>query len=232
MSITEEIQLLSPTAMIDLFELDTTMFDGGTVTRFHAGTNALTQPVVWQGNTYYPLPVESEGFDKSTKGTLPRPRIRVANISGVFSAAAAETDDLIGAIVTRKRTFLRYLDAVNFPGGANPTADPNQKLPDDKWYVDQKITENRVMIEWELASAFDLQGVMLPRRQVIQNTCPWQYRGAECSYTGTTMYDSNDQRTSDPNADFCAKRLVSCEKRFPTGTLPYGGFPGAVRHDY
>lgn len=230
MSITADIQSLSPSAEIELFVLDTTIFVGGTISYFHAGTNALNQPIVWQGQLYSPLPIEASGFDITTKGTLPRPKIRVANVNGLFSAAAMENEDLVGCKVTRKRTMSKYLDAVNFPGGVNPTADPNQQFPDDIWYVEQKTSENKYVIEWELASVFDLQGVMLPHRQVIQDSCPWKYRGTECGYTGTNYFDLLDQPTTLAN-DFCAKHLSSCKVRFLNQVLPFGGFPGAIRYD-
>lgn len=227
--IATEIQSLSPTAILEFFVLDMSNLPGGSVARFHAGTNKLQLPVWWQGQEYTPLPVEAEGFNVMTKGALPRPRIRVANIDGLFSAEVRQNDDLIGCKIIRKRTFMRYLDARNFPGGVNPDADPNQALPDDIWFVDRKATENKYMIEWELASAFDLQGVMLPFRQVIQNSCPWKYRGAECGWVGG-HFDKNDKATGNSSDDYCAKRLSSCRARFgETAILPFGGFPGAHR---
>lgn len=229
-SVATEIQSLSPSAIVELFEIDATHLQGGSILRFHAGTNGLQQPVVWRGDEYIALPIEAEGFDVSSQGTLPRPKMRVANVRGIFSAISAENDDLVGRKITRHRTFVRFLDAVNFPGGVNPDADPFQHLPDDSYFVEQKTSENRYIIEWELASAFDLFGVSLPRRQIIQNTCMWRYRGPECSYTGTTYLDANDIATTIEN-DVCGKRLSSCRLRFGDGAiLPYGGFPGALRH--
>lgn len=229
MTITAEIQSLAPTALIELFVLDTSNLEGGGIFRFHAGTNSLQQPVVWQGLTYQPLPIEVEGFDVSSQGTLPRPKIRVANVQGLFSAVAAENDDLVGCKVTRKRTFARYLDAVNFPNG-NAYADQHQYLPDDLYFVEQKTSETRYVIEWELSSAFDLVGVQLPRRQIIQGTCMWRYRSSECGYVGNNFFDVNDKPTTS-NKDVCGKRLNSCKKRFGYAELlPFGGFPGIIRN--
>lgn len=226
MSIEAEIQSLSPSAVLELFQVETPL---GETFRFHAGTNQLRNPVVWQGQTYSPVPAEAEGFNVTARGTLPRPKIRVANLEGVFSAAAMEHDDLIGCKVTRKRTFARFLDAVNFPGSINPSADPNQHFADDVWYVEQKLSENRYVVEWELSSAFDLMGVMLPFRQVVQNTCTWRYRGPECSYTGQPF--DKDENPCAAGDDFCSKKLAACRVRHPSGSVPYGGFPGAVRYD-
>ncbi len=228
-SISQEIQELAPTALLELFVLDTSnVIAGGSVYYFHAGTNQLGGPVVWQGVTYNPLPIEASGFDFITKGSPPRPKVKIANAGGVFSALMINNDDLIGCKVIRKRTFARFLDAVNFSSGVNPQSDPNQYLDDDVWFVDRKVSENKYYIEWELASAFDLSGIMLPIRQVIQNSCAWKYRGPECGWTGG-YYDINDQPTTSSN-DFCAKKLSSCKVRWGTASYPYGGFPGVVQY--
>lgn len=228
MTIKSEIQSLSPSALVELFELDATNVGGDEIIRFHAGTNSLVQPIVWQGNTYVCLPAEAEGFDLSSKGTLPRPRIRMADAGGLIGSNAKKSDDLVGCRVRRIRTFAKYLDAINFPGGVNPTADPNQYLPFDVWFVAQKTSANGFIIEWELESAFDFQGIMLPFRQVIQNTCTWRYRGPDCGYAGDP-FDTNDKPCSLEN-DYCAKRLSSCLVRHGANVdLPYGGHPGATR---
>lgn len=228
--ITRDIQSLGSSALVELFMLDATLLGAPTVLHFHAGTNKLNLPVIWDGVTYSPLPIEAEGFDVTVKGTLPKPTLRVANIDGLFSAEVAMYNDLVGAKLTRKRTFSKYLDAANFPGGINPDADPAQCFPDEIWFIDQKMTENKLVIEWALASPFDLEGVMLPRRQVIQNSCSWKYRGAECGYTGTSYFTTDDTATTLGN-DVCGKRLSSCRARFGTSAaLPFGGFPGVIRY--
>ena len=225
MTISTDIQKLSPSALIELFELDLTTRGGG-IFRFHAGTNELSQPVVWKGQQYTPMPVEVDGFDISGRGQLPRPKLRVANIDGVVSQALLE-DDLAGVKVTRRRTFARYLDAVNFPGG-NPTADPTAEFPLDIFFIDRKSAETKAVVEFELASSFDVMGVKLPRRQIVQNACAWGYRSPECGYTGGPVADRFDSPTSNPSQDRCGKRLDSCKLRFGEhAVLPFGGFPAA-----
>lgn len=222
-----DLQKLAPGSIVDLFVLDSTSIAGGSVLRFHAGVNELGNNVVWQSNTYIRFPIEADGFARNAQGTMPRPKIRCANIDGIFGALSRELEDLVGAKLTRKRTFVKYLDAVNFPGGTNPTADPNAGFPDEIWFVDRKSTENGLYIEWELSAAFDVAGVMLPRRQCIQNLCSWQYRSAECGYTGGAVADKNDTPTSNISLDSCGKRLASCKLRFGAyAELPYGGMPG------
>jgi lambda family phage minor tail protein L len=134
----------------------------------------------------------------------------------------AETagNDLGGATVRRIRTLKKFLD-----GEAN--ADPNARFPTEIWYVDRKSNENRDLVEFELASKFDLAGVMLPQRQIIANVCQWQYRGAECGYTGGSYFDINDNAVATLALDACGKRVGSCKLRFgATAELPFGSFPG------
>ena len=227
LKISSELQKLAPNAIIELYELDASPFGGG-VYYFHAGTNSLTQTVTWQGQQYQPYPVKITGFEISTGGQIPRPKMAVSNISGIITALVLAYDDLLGAKVTRKRTMQKYLDAVNFSGGVNPNADPTAEFPDDIYYVERKTSENKSAVEFELSASFDVQGVKLPRRQIIQNICPWKYRGAECGYAGTNYYDSNDQPVGSLGLDVCGKRISSCELRFGVNAeLPFGGFPAA-----
>jgi len=225
--ITSELQKISPSSIIELFQVDATSF-GGEVYYFHAGTNNLTASVVWQGDTYSPFPVQMTGFEFNGKGQLPRPTMIIANITSLITTLVLEFDDLLGAKVTRKRTMAKYLDAVNFDGGVNPDADPTAEFPDDVYFIERKVNENKESVEFELAASFDVQGVQLPRRQIIQNICPWKYRGAECSYAGTNYFDTNDVSVETLSQDVCGKRLSSCEARFGVGSeLPFGAFVAA-----
>ena len=227
MSIQSDIQKLEPGTKIELFVIDLTSLGGG-VSRFHAGTNKLKQPVVWQGNTYQPWPVEASGFEYNGRGQSPRPKIRIANTNGLVTALNRDYDDICGAKVVRKRTFARYLDAINFPGGVNAEADPTAEFPDDIYYVERKVGESNDQVEYELAGIWDVEGIMLPARQVIASTCPTAYRSADCGYTGGPVATSDDTATNDPALDDCGKRLSSCKLRFGQyGDLPYGGFPSA-----
>jgi lambda family phage minor tail protein L len=133
--------------------------------------------------------------------------------------------DITNAKVTRIRTFAKFLDAVNFPGG-NTTADPTAYFDDEVYYIDRKATENYIYIEYELSTAWDLQGINIPRRQIIQNVCLWRYRGEGCGYTGTAYFDEFDVAVATQNLDVCGKRFSSCSKRFAENTdKPFGGFP-------
>jgi lambda family phage minor tail protein L len=94
-------------------------------------------------------------------------------------------NDLGGAVVTRIRTLKKYLDG-------EAAADPNARFPAEIWYIDRKSAETRDVVQWELASKFDLAGTLMPKRQLIANICQWEYRSAECSYTGSNYFDINN----------------------------------------
>lgn len=208
-----EIQSLAPSALLELFVLDATAL-GGAVYRFHAGTNQLGTSVVWQGQTYLPMPIQAEGFEWSTKGALPRPRMRVAALDGVVGGLVRDLDDLVGAVVTLKRCHAKHLDAVNFPGGVNPSADPAACWEDETWVVERKTAESQTVIEFELAAPLDVQNAQIPKRRINANVCAWN-DAAVCIYSVGGV---------------CGKRLADCKTLWgATADLPFGGFPGTAR---
>lgn len=223
MNIKANIQQLEPGAKVVFYELDATAF-GGDIAHFHG--NPADRNLVWQGVTYELWPIEAEGFER-TSDQQPSPILRVGNVNGAITDLCLAFDDLVGAKITRRRTFVKYLDGVNFTEG-NPTADPVQELEPDIYYIERKRHEDDEWVEFELASVLDFPGIMLPRRQIIANQCPWIYRGPYCAYVGPPVADIYDQPTTDPALDDCGKRYQSCQLRqWPDGILNYGGFLAA-----
>lgn len=224
MTVRADAQQLSPQQLVEMFIWDDTIVGGATVFRWHPGTTVTEQPITWQGNIYEPYPIEATGFEITGTGQLPRPKLRAANIGGALGAYLRQMGGALGARLTRKRTYGKYLDAVNFPGG-NPTANASQAFPDEIFYVARKVAENAIFIEIELAARFDVMGVQLPRRQVLAGICPWVYRSAECSYAGPPVY--NDPVY--PGQDKCGKTIDACKRRFGEyGVLRFGGFPASL----
>ncbi len=223
----EELLSLNPSAIITLYEVDLTNLPEGDIHRFHNGTNELLSSIIWNGNTYNAHPIQIEGFDRSGQGVIPRPTMTISNILGFMSGLMKRNNDLLGAKVTRIKTFAKHLDAANFVSG-NTEADPTVEFPRDVYYVDRKSSETHIFVEFELSASWDVQGVKLPRRIIAQNTCPWIYKGDECSYVPGDMFDTYDLPTTSSNEDLCGKKLNSCRLRFGEGQpLPFGGFPGA-----
>ena len=226
-----DLQGVAPSGIIELFVLETfaSLHGANSTYRFHAGANATSTngQVVFNGNSYLRYPVEATGFEYNGQGQLPRPTLRVANLLSTITAILQSVNtfspgnDLLGAKITRIRTLIKYLDATNFEGGTNPygTPDATAEFPRDVYYITRKSFENREIVEFELAAAFDLQNVRAPRRQVIANICQWVYREGGCGYTGDGYFDADDNAVGSLAADVCGKRLDSCRLRFDTVTV-------------
>src|SRR6266705_326087 len=160
-----EAMKLAPDALIELYILDTTVIGSPSIEYFHAGTSETRWPIVFQGITYQPFPIEITGFERSGQGVVPKPTATVSNIGGLISATALQYDDLFG--------------------------------------------------------------LTLPGRQILQNSCPWKYKGAECSWVPVPgkYFDVNDVSQATVGGDVCGKRLTSCSLRFGAAPLPFGAFP-------
>lgn len=201
-----EIQTLTPGSRVVLYELDATGI-GGELTRWAPELNELGQPIVFQGQTYNAFPLEAEGFERTTDGPVPSPKLRASNLDGQVGAMCREFGDLVGATVTRRTTLVKFLDAVNFASGVNPNAGAYE-FPPETWVIEQKTAETREVIEWELTSVSDASGRTLPGRKMHVDTCAWTTT-AQCPHVGT-----------------CGKTLAACQANYPSADLPFGGFPG------
>jgi lambda family phage minor tail protein L len=166
---------LHPTAIIEMFILDATKL-GGEILYFHPGSAADLGNISWQGHEYLRFPCKTEGFEFRGKGELPRPKIAFSNVHGTFTALTQNFQDLCGAKLTRKRTFRKFL--------TGPEHDATAEFPDDVYFIDRKSVETKTHVEFELASILEVEGILLPRRQIHANMCFWKYRSSECSYVG------------------------------------------------
>jgi lambda family phage minor tail protein L len=146
----EQLHNLQATTIVELFEVNAKKYGVG-IYRFHAG-KVHNGDIVYDGKVYKSIPVEIEEVEIKGDGTLPRPRLRIANVDGFISDIINGRDDFVGLHFTRKRIFLKYLDAVNFFHNSNPFGDPdiNARFPDDKFVINQKILEDKNVVEFEL----------------------------------------------------------------------------------
>ena len=176
------LQNINPSAIIELFtlQLDNSLHGATTIYRFHNGSSLKDNgEIVWAGNSYQRFPIKAEGFQYG-KGQLPRPTLTVSNALGTITAILLNVNetttgnDLTGATVTRIRTLARFLDAVNFPNNVNPygTPDATAEFPQEIYKIDRKAAENREVVQFELASVFDLVGVRAPKRQCTRADFP------------------------------------------------------------
>lgn len=184
----------------------------------------------WQGNEYSAWPVQIEGIEASTSGSGAQPKLTVANLDGSITALCLAYDDMLQAVVTIHDTLAQYLDARNFAAG-NVTADATQEKL-QVFYIDSKSMETNISVEFTLSSPMDLQGLMIPTRQ-LHSLCTWcirgKYRSGDgCDYAGTNYFDKHGNPVSDPSLDVCNGTLnTGCKPRFGANNeLPFGGFPG------
>lgn len=214
-------------AEVELWEVDLTKL-GGDVYRFCNEVNELGQSITWQGKVYQAYPCQGDGFDWSGQGPSNRPKLVLANLTGLVTGLCEDYEDLAGALVTRRLVEARALDAVNFRAG-NPGADPSRELMTARYLVERLTDLTADTAVFELALPSETDTLLIPARVALVNTCPWLYRGADCGYTGGPVADEKDQATSDPTKDKCGKRLASCRLRWGKQPLPFGGFPTAAK---
>jgi len=238
--VTTESVSLEPSALVSFYEIDisklvlngerqintniTILDPDGSVApiRFHNNLKLIKSNIRYGGKIYYAAPIHTDGFEMSAKGTPPAPKLSFSvNPEGLpqealrrlkyLKMALRDLDDMVGAKVTRIRTFAKYLDCSNFysdctnaidgtgtilitnvvtpPDGWS--ADPYAKFPDDVFYIDRKSAETKGYVELELGSPFDTQNLILPARTVTETTCTWSYRGEGC------CYEQNSIKTQD-----------------------------------
>ena len=205
-NLNKEMFSLNPDILINLYEIDFSIIQhsleilqaqiGLTVSsdliyRFCGMING-TNPIIWQGNSYQPLPIESEGFEQKSDGRMARPKLNIANPEGMFSRILRTNKDFVGCRVTRKRTYLKFLDEDNFQNrnlqdGVNPfgISDPEAHFPDDVYFISKKVNEDSTSIQLELTSIIEIENAYIPGRIIHGDFCSWSYRcDIGCKYKG------------------------------------------------
>ncbi len=237
MTINETVQEFNPGAQVELFDIDASNFGEG-ILRFTAsgfdddGMGGL-QNIFFDGNEYEALPIEADGFEWNGKGVQPTPTLTLSSIKKVIRNLLYSTNGLVGAQVTRRITFDRFLD-----GHEEPDADA--VICKDIFNVERMESMNKVFSKLQLATILDIEGVKFPGGQLIRNTCINTYRhyvdgafvystGRACPYVGAASFDINNNSTTDEN-DVCPHNLQGCRTRHgENGVLPFLGFPGLLR---
>ena len=216
----KELSSLTPDTLVDLYEIDFSNLQvdfemledlyganigAEPVYRFCPMING-TNPIIWQGKSYQPLPVRMDEFDQKADGTLPRPKMVIANPDGLFSKIVHSNKDFSNCKVTRKRTYAKFLDEDNFQNrnlndsGSNPfgTSDSGSHLADDVFFINKKSLEGKSFIEFELVSSLELENSPVPARVVLSSSCGWTYRcSIGCRYTGLPIETSSSEDLTD-----------------------------------
>ena len=230
-ALTETAQQPAADALVTLFELDARQQGDSQIRRF-TSTAWQSSVVRFGGQSFTPIDIEASGFEWHGQGAPPSPTLRIANTNLVLGALARDFGDLVGAKVTRRRTYARFLD-----DGSSP--DPAMHFPPDLYRIERKVAHNKLFIEFELAVPFDQEGQLLPGRVMLRDACThvyrrwtgssFDYQAATCPYTGGAYFQANGQSTGAAAQDKCGKRLSDCQKRFNNNPLPTRAFPGLAR---
>ena len=177
--IIEDVQKQDPgSALVYLYELELT---SSSSIYFHTGLEADLTTVQFRDRTtpstvrtYTALPLQMQGFSKSSKGQIPRPKMTVANVLTTFGDAigSLSNDDLLGKKVIRRSTLVKYLY------GQASDQSPPVEFPSEIWYLDRISGESASAITFELAAAHDLVGITIPNRHAMSSACSWIYKGA------------------------------------------------------
>lgn len=185
-TVQQQTRQLEPGKFIELYTIDAQKLGMTTNLYFHPYIELGTDSITFQGHSYVAFPIKGEGWDWSTQTQLPRPKITIANIDSEISAYLRQYGDFVGATFIRRRTYAEFLDGV---GGTNHYA---EEFTPDVFTVERKTMETNSHVEFELTSAFDAEGIALPRRQILGTFCPWEYRGDGCLWAGPPKADLDD----------------------------------------
>lgn len=240
-AIARTAQSLTPGDRVNLYILDLAPIGVGQVFYITDSTqkeaDGTYQPLRFGGVEYTPVDIKTSGWELTGQGPFPRPKVSISNALDFLAGLLYQFDDLVGANFSRVRTYRHFLDGA-------PGADPTAYYPPDIYRIEQKTKQNSTEIEFVLAAAVDQQGLTIPRRKMLRDTCTHTYRipkpgggfdytKATCPYAGAACFDASGKPTT-PDKDQCGLLLSDCRLRFrPNGgtkqPLPTRAFPGLVR---
>lgn len=221
-----ELAKLEQDALLELWDIDLTKLTSvlgtqGIVYRLHNGVNEKGENVVWKGTSYTPYPIKGSGFEATVQGTSNRPTLALSNLFGLVTGLVNEFDDCLGAVVCRRQVYANNLDPVNFANNTNNRHNPNNEIV-NYFVIEQVESLSTDVVRFKLALPTELDGLLLPARMMMSNTCQFVYRSPECGYTGGAVADEKDQPTSDLKKDKCSKCLTGCTLR--NNTRNFGAY--------
>ena len=97
-SVISDLQKVNPSAIIELFTLETDaeLHGSSQIYRFHNGTSLSNNiDIVWAGDQYLQMPIKAEGF-AFQNGQLPRPTLSVSNALGTITAILLNVNQNFG----------------------------------------------------------------------------------------------------------------------------------------
>ncbi|MDO5650574.1 MAG: phage minor tail protein L [Moraxella sp.] len=234
-TLNQDFQKLAVDGVITLYELDYSHLmnspTGTHVYRFHGhNVHSNDGKIIWQGKDYTAIAIQHDGLEMRSDGRASTPTLTLANhLGGVAGAVGQLCDELEGFIGSRLSvitTLAKYLDSANF-ATPNPTAHDEYKK--QLWYIEQKTSQDKHTVVFELANPVDFGNAKIPCRE-ITSYCAWcvngGYRGESCGYIGTQYFLADGTPTDNPALDSCGGWLSDCRKRGNEGS--FGGFPSSL----
>ncbi len=246
MSLNEESIVIQHDRLVRFFEIDLRPV-GGYRLFVCPSLNEFEQSVIWTRPditisddssvvigpetrvVYTPLPCQIEGLDYDGSGRLPRPTLTVADITGNLGALLRALKDINGAYLITRFTWARFLDPDNFRAG-NPSFNPHMEFNREIYIFNRKADDcPGEYLVFELCSALDLDGQVIPIHTYQATICDNEYGGELCNWDAAAAgryYDQNNQPCT-PDKDICSRRISGCEVRHGTNVrLPCRIFVG------
>lgn len=184
---------------------------------------------VWIGGVgWYCTPIEASGVER-TVGDVPTITLRV-DLTEFLRERQRQGLFGPGTRVTRYMTDARAADRNNWENGRNPyLPNPASDSPvrvnhrTDEWVVRRVTQEVRDVLTMDLQDETAFWNQVI--RPDIPGRCYHKYRGTACGYNGNKYWDEQNNSVRDRANDVCGLSIKSCELRFTSGSLPYGGVP-------
>lgn len=149
-------KLQQNSAYVELYKLDASII-GGSVYYFTNQRSATGGVVTFAEQEYQAIPILGQGFDVTSTGTMPKPTITISNVEGMLLGAVVSLGDLVGATLTRMRTFAKFLDDGSSPNTA-------AYIGPEKWIIEQKIHHDKHYLQWQLTTSIDRLGFRFGRQ--------------------------------------------------------------------
>ena len=150
---------------------------------------------------YFAVPISIDGVEINGAGASPRPSLKVANIPTLIRSISnnedgtddeetlysilvdeglSKNEDLLNTRIEYRRTLLSNTYSST---DSNPSSSPVE-FPSHIYVIDRVASEDNILVDFELASPIDVEGVKVPGRIVIGRYCVWRYQGGTLNNEG------------------------------------------------
>jgi lambda family phage minor tail protein L len=230
-----QLQSLFPGEIVTLIEVDGARF-GARTYRFHGeniqftaeeilesqtnGTPLPVKNITFRGETYGPRPFGIGAINLTSDGKASKIELTVSNVDQAISALIRTYNGLVQARVT---IWITLRSNIN-PDGSIADGDFRRLV----YYIERPKAVDYQTASFELTSPMDMDGIMIPARQV-QTVCYWAQKGLYrsgngCGYNGTRYFNKDNEPVSDPSLDYCIGNVQACRLRFGANQeLDFGG---------